>query len=126
MRMEENCGAGIHLPPTDYIHTDIEGKHVIYTTLRQTAKHTVGLDRCCHNGRLYTRHGKKYFRPYRNFFAGKNRELDMLVEAGFMEYSADVPFQGCPSREMRTYRFNRLGLDWLGAELGMYIYDVES
>ena len=79
MRMEENCGAGIHLPPTDYIHTDIEGKHVIYTTLRQTAKHTVGLDRCCHNGRLYTRHGKKYFRLYRNFFAGKNRDATISM-----------------------------------------------
>ena len=73
MRIEGNSGAGIHLPPTDYIHNDIEGKHVVYTTLRQIAKHMVGLDLCCHNGRLYTRHGKKYYRPYRNFFAGRNR-----------------------------------------------------
>ena len=50
----------------------------------------------------------------------------MLVEAGLMEYSDDDPCQGCPTKEMRTYWINRLGLDWLGAELGMYIYDVES
>lgn len=126
MRTEENNRAGIHLPPTDYIHTDIEGKNIVYTTLRQIVKHMVGLDRCCHNSRLYTRHGKKYYRPYRNFFAGQNKELDMLVEAGLMEYSDDDPCQGCPTKEMRTYWINRLGLDWLGAELGMYIYDVES
>ena len=61
--------------------------------------------------------------PY--FYAGGNKELDLPVDAGLMEYSDDGSCQGCPAKEIRTCWFNRLGPDWPGDELGMYIYDVE-
>lgn len=115
----------IHLPPTDYVHTDEDGRHITYTTLRQKAKHVVGLDRCCHNGRLYIRHGKRFYHPYRNYFAGRDKELDMLAEAGLMEFLDDTDTSGGIRREERVYWFTRKGLDWLGNELGIHIYDEE-
>lgn len=115
----------IHLHPTDYVHTDEDGRHITCTTLRQKAKHVVGLDRCCHNGRLYIRHGKRFYHPSRNYFAGRDKELDMLVEAGLMEFFDDTDASGGVRKEERVYWFTRKGLDWLGDELGKYIYDVE-
>lgn len=82
----------IELPKEEYEHIG----NVTYCTLRQMCLHTIGLDRY---GKTYTRHGKKYYKPYRNYFNGASSELDKLVEAGYMDFEDD------------TYSLNRKGLD---------------
>lgn len=75
----------------------------------------VGLNSGHIGRRLYTRHGKRYYKPFRNFFGGKDKDLDLLVRAGYMVFDKD-----------EFYHFNRNGLDWLEDQLGIYIYDEEN
>lgn len=105
----------IELPKEEYIQVEENGRTVTYTTLRQKVMHVIGLD----YKNPYTRHGKKFYRPWRNTWGGKDKQLDELVEAGLMEVMPDTEGERC------WYRFNRAGLDWLGEQLGMKIYDEE-
>lgn len=112
----------MRLPENEYDIKIENGKKIIYTTLRQKVFHTIGLDHNYHNGRLYTRHGKKYYKPYRNYFSGNDKDLDRLVEAGYMECRVDI----VRGEEYKTYWFNRKGLDWLGEKIGVIIKDEEN
>lgn len=105
----------IELPKEEYVQVEENGRTVTYTTLRQKVMHVVGLD----YKKPYTRHGKKFYRPWRNTWGGKDKQLDELVEAGLMEVMPDTKGERC------WYTFNRAGLDWLGEQLGMKIYDEE-
>ena len=49
----------------------------------------------------------------------------MLVEAGLMEFFDDSDTSGGVRKEERVYWFTRKGLEWLGNELGIHIYDEE-
>lgn len=84
----------------------------------ELAKHFIGLDR----KKPYTRHGKKFYRPYRNYYStGKNHEkCDLMVDAGHAERGEETQHGGY------TYYMTREGLDWLGNELGIKIYDEED
>lgn len=84
----------------------------------ELAKHFIGLDR----KKPYIRHGKKFYRPYRNYYAsGSNHEdLDVMVGAGYVERGEENQHGGY------TYYMTRKGLDWLGNELGITIYDEED
>lgn len=99
----------ITLPAEEYIYYEQNGRTITVCTLRQKALHTIGLNSRHIGRRLYTRHGKRYYKPFRNYFFGKDRDLDTLVSAGYMDY------------EDERYRFNRAGLDWLGEQLGIVI-----
>lgn len=112
----------VDLPKEEYIHVEKDGKIFTYCTMRQKALHTIGFNSSFprRRGRLYTRNGKKYFRSYRNYFYGNDSDLDKLVEAGYMESYQEIDM----GRE-KTYWFNRNGLDWLGEQIGVYIYDEE-
>ena len=112
----------LKLPTEEYIEVAKNGKSVTRCTLRQKAMHCIGLSAHRNRGRLYTRHGKKYYRPYRNYFAGNDAELDTLIKAGYMEYHDYKRVGGM----QRTYWFNRCGLDWLGSQLGIVIHDEEN
>lgn len=111
----------IDLPKEEYIHVEKDGRMVTYCTLRQIALHTIGLNSGHVGRRLYTRHGKKYYKPYRNYFCGNNSSLDSLVEAGYMEYNENIVH----GEKQKTYWFNRNGLDWLGEQIGVHIYNEE-
>lgn len=107
------------LPTNEYEHYEKDGKTITVCTLRQICLHTIGLNLngSSNKGRLYTRHGKKFYKPYRNYFAGANKELDTLVYAGLMEVC-----ERCnEENSKRIYWFNRKGLDWLGEQLGTTI-----
>lgn len=106
----------ITLPKEEYIQIQENGRTVTYTTLRQKALHVIGLD----GSRPYTRHGKKFYRPYRNSWGGKDKELDMLVDAGLMN-----AYPSERTGERYWYSFNRKGLDWLGEQIGVHIWDEE-
>lgn len=84
----------------------------------ELAKHFIGLDR----KKPYTRHGKKFYRPYRNYFvSSRNHEdLDVMVSAGYIERGEENQHGGY------TYYMTREGLDWLGNELGIKIWDEED
>ena len=112
----------LFLPKNEYEHYEKDGKQITVCTMRQKALHTIGLNSSHIGRRLYTRHGKKYYKPYRNYFYGKDEDLNTLVEAGYMECMEEISH----GEKSVTYWFNREGLDWLGKELGIYIYDEEK
>lgn len=82
------------------------------------AKHCIGLDR----KKPYIRHGKKFYRPYRNYYTtGRNcDDWDVMVAAGYAEHGEMNQHGGY------TFWLTRAGLDWLGEKLGMYIHDEEN
>lgn len=104
------------LPREEYIYAIENGRKITYCTMRQKALHTIGLNSMRLGRRLYTRHEKKYYKPFRNYFCGKDGDLDQLAEAGYMVRTID-----CEGEV--TYSFNRRGLDWLGEQIGVKIYD---
>lgn len=108
----------MELPKEEYIHAEEDGRKITYCTMRQ-ALHTIGLNSSHVGRRLYTRHGKKYYRPYRNYFCGNDNDLDKLVDAGYM----DCCIGQAHGEKSKTYWFNRVGLDWLGEQLGIHIHN---
>lgn len=82
----------------------------------ELAKHFIGLDR----KKPYVRHGKRFYRPYRNFFAaGKNyNDLEIMVLAGYADRDKEKNQHGG-----YTYWLTREGLNWLGEKTGIHIYD---
>lgn len=112
----------MNLPDEEYVHVEENGRMVTYCTMRQKAMHTIGLNSSHIGRRLYTRNGKRYYKPYRNYFVGKDAELDKLVDVGYMESCEEIS----NGEKHKTYWFNRAGLDWLGKELGIHIYDEED
>ena len=83
-------------------------------------KHAIGLDYC--RSKPYTRHGKKFYRPYRNYFnTNVNSRVWMEIE------EAGLATHGKVGRNDNTYYWlTRAGLDWLGEKLGIHIYDEEE
>lgn len=100
-------------------------RHIDFT--KQTAEvklaaHAIGLD----HKRPYTRHGRRFFQPYRNYFTvpGDTPDWEIwnkLCEDGLADLQP-------PGKNMKLFRFNltRAGLDWLGATLGITIHDKED
>lgn len=85
------------------------------------AKHAIGL-----NGRRrpYTRNGKQYYKPYRNYFATSLpcEPWEMMTWAGY----AVMRRQTRDGQPIATFWLTREGLDWLGEQLGVYIYDESN
>lgn len=81
-------------------------------------KHCIGMDR----RKPYRRHGRLFYRPYRNYFAtGRDHEdWDVIAAAGYAERGEANANGGY------TYSLTRAGLDWLGEKLGVHIYDEED
>lgn len=79
------------------------------------ASHCIGLDR----KKPYHRHGKAFYRPYRNYYAAgrAHKEWEVMVSAGYAERWPE---------KTAYYSLTRAGLDWLGEQLGMTIYDEED
>lgn len=85
------------------------------------AKHMIGLDGFRH--KPYTRHGKKFFKPYRNHWAGFDAELDYMSHEAF-----GLTEKQEPEKEggMPFYYLTREGLDWLGRQIDVTIRDPED
>lgn len=109
----------IPLPAKDYTVTKKEdGTEIHCTTLRQMVKHCIGLDW----KRPYHRHGRAFYRPYRNYFTTtvKDRSWDELVEAGYVSCYPEG------DGKFVTYCLTPAGLEWLGRELDIHIYPEED
>lgn len=82
------------------------------------ASHCIGLD----HRKPYKRHGKLFYRPYRNYFETHigDETWEMMRLAGYAEH-------GRTNRNGTVdYWLTRKGLDWLGEQLGMTIWDEEE
>ena len=84
------------------------------------ASHAIDLD----NKKPYTRNGKKFYRPYRNYYATHPGcdgfdSWEHLEAAGFAQRRTSE--QGNV-----VFSLTRYGLDWLSKKLGIHIYDEED
>ena len=83
------------------------------------ASHAIGLD----HKKPYKRHGKLFYRPYRNYYDASPKACEIwetMVNAGYEEARRKNRHGG------RMYWLTRNGLDWLGEKLGIKIYDEEE
>lgn len=87
------------------------------------AAHAIGLD----NNRPYQRHGKFFYRPYRNFFATHDKSSDYPAWKGLTERGCATcnPARSSGNHHNYTFSLTRAGLDWLGQQLGITIHDEE-
>lgn len=100
------------MPTMDY--TDESEK--ILEHYRELIRHALGMD----NRKTYIRHGKKFYKPYRNFFATS-------------EYTPDYPYWeklvivGLAGKKIQDkgilYFVTRTGMNWLGEHDEIHIYD---
>ena len=102
------------MPTMDY--TD-ENKAILEQH-RELMRHAIGMD----SQRCYVRHGKKFYRPYRNYFGTSDQTPDYpywerMVDAGLARKKA-VP-NGI------NYYVTRRGMDWLGMYDGVTIYNTK-
>lgn len=83
------------------------------------AKHCIGLD----NKKPYKRHRKMFYKPYRNGFSTSRdfEDWETMKQAGYAERSKEKNHHGG-----YIYWLTRCGLDWLGEQLGVHIYDEED
>ena len=85
---------------------------------RELMRHALGFG----HRKPYTRHGKKFYKPYRNYFETNAKTVDYpywerMVKAGLAEKREDG--------ESIWYFVTRSGMDWLGQHDGIHIYDKE-
>ena len=95
-----------------------------HTVAVRLAAHTIGLD----NKRPYYRHGKLWYRPYRNYYATHERDnkqvWDEMVQMDHVcSYIRPCRADGSISV---IYSLTRKGLDWLGSVLNVNIHDEED
>lgn len=113
----------IKLPDELYIHkTRPDGCITTYCTMRQQVLHCIGMvDSCSQRHKPYHRHGKTFYRPWRNYFScGKaDKQWEELCASGYANH-------GIIGEQGMTYWMTRAGLDWVGAQLKMKIYDEED
>lgn len=88
------------------------------------AAHAIGLDQM----RPYVRHGKTYYRPYRNRYHTHDKSSVYNVWRDLCAKGYAVCNEGQISGNHHYYYFNltRAGLDWLGETLKITIYDEED
>lgn len=78
-------------------------------------EHCIGFDR----RKPYTRHGRKFFKPYRNYYATREDELmEEAVKEGLL-YKRK-------SKNYMYYSVTDKGREWLGNEIGVVIYEEEE
>lgn len=87
----------------------------------QLAAHTIGLD----NKRPYQRHGKFFYRPYRNYFSTHGKDIYLSIWQSLCDKGYAKCSNGYNPGNI-IFWLTRAGLDWLGDELGITIYDEED
>lgn len=88
----------------------------------ELCKHMVGLDNQKPYSRIYHRHGKAFYKAYRNYYidgVSGNKLLDRLVGViGIMRKEQN--------RIGNLYALTQYGLEWLGRQLNITIKDEED
>lgn len=124
VRADENVTkTEITLPVELYTRETLpDGRVITYCTMRQQVLHCIGMvDSCSQRHKPYRRHGKVYFRPWRNYFStnAPDKQWEELCQHGYADRNT-VGDRGV------TYWMTRAGLDWIGDQLEMTIYDEED
>ena len=113
----------ITLPAELYTYEALpDGRTITYCTMRQQVLHCIGMvGSCSQRHKPYRRHGKMFYRPWRNYFstAAPSPLWEELCAHGYADH-------GAVSERGVMYWMTRKGLDWLGAQLDMTIYDEEE
>lgn len=92
----------------------------------ELAAYAIGLD----HKRPYIRHGKFFYRPYRNYFTAADNTHAFhvwkeLCEKGYARFRQG---NSAASHDYKhgTFWLTRAGLDWLSKALGITIFDEED
>ena len=109
------------MPSMDYT----EENEKILEHYRDLIRHTLGMD----NRASYIRHGKKFYRPYRNYFEDIEGSIDYpywekMVEAGMAEKKEGK--KDSYGDKSVWYSVTRVGMDWVGLHDCVYIYDMKK
>ena len=84
------------------------------------AAHAIGLD----HKRPYIRHGKTFYRPYRNYYTVREKSCEWEMWMDMVKYGFAVRYRTANGGS--GFHLTRAGLDWLGETLGITIYDEED
>lgn len=101
------------MPTTDWTE---ENKKILEKH-RELMRHALGMD----NAKSYTRHGKRFYRPYRNYFSTAEG-IDNYPYWERMEKAGLAKRKEYPNGV--DFHVTRRGMDWLGQYDGITIYDV--
>lgn len=102
------------------IQMDFDNKGWKLENALDDMRHMIGLDMLRH--KPYKRHGKLFYKPYRNFWAGYNKYLDYLSGVLGLAVKQEPVLSG----RMPYYYLTRRGLDFLGRHIGVTIHDEED
>ena len=118
----------ISLPAELYTYETLpDGRTITYCTMRQQVFHCIGMvDSCSQRHKPYHRHGKAFYRPWRNYFscAADDPTWIRLFKAEYADHGEIYDHAGW--KQSTTFWITRKGLDWLEEQLGMTIYDEED
>lgn len=78
------------------------------------AKHMLGMD----HRKPYRRHGKDFYKPYRNYFCGHDDQLSMMARHRLMDE--------IPDEKDTWYSLTPAGIRWLERKIGIVIREVED
>lgn len=83
------------------------------------AKHAIGMD----NKKVYTRHNKRFYKPYRNYFSVAIGSKDYKIWLELENAGYAKAMKTSISTYGKVFYLTREGLNWLGEKLDTYIYD---
>ncbi len=86
-----------------------------FELLLEECKHMVGIDR----KKPYHRHGKAFYKPYRNYYSAPESGNRLLDKLPFYIISKEK------GERYIWYKLTREGLDWLGRQLNITIKNEE-
>lgn len=78
------------------------------------AKHMLGMD----HRKTYRRHGKDFYKPYRNYFCGHDDQLSLMARHRLMDE--------IPDEKYTWYSLTNAGIRWLSRKTGIVIREMED
>ena len=102
------------------IKMDFENKGWKMESALDDMRHMIGLDMLKH--KPYRRHGRLFYKPYRNYWEGFNKYLEYFSGVlGLVEKQ-----EPDPNGKMPYYHLTRRGLDFLGRHINVTIHNVSD
>ena len=99
---------------------DFKNHNISMSKAVEDGMHMIGMDS---KHKPYTRHGKKFYKPWRNYFTGHNEAFEWMVSDVIglcRKIESEFLIGGV------AYAFTREGLDWLGRQLNVTIHDYQK
>lgn len=96
------------------VDDNLETKGIDKSKVIDYCKHMIGLD----NRNPYHRHGKAFYRPYRNYWSGRCRELDAMPDYVVEKCAFRNPSVGHLEID---YHLTAEGKRWLGRQINITI-----